>query len=1736
MKKITVIIILLFIFILVMSATGSKNGSSGNILLYTSADYTNATIDNSGGNLPDPDNPAPPVITSVNVADSEACSNTVITWVASNAKNRADISYQVNNGEWIKIGGLQFQPYTWNPGGITGVVNVSVTVYNWDGLSATGYSGNVEIKDNTPPVVEVKRPVSGYVWEEGTEQVIRWTAVDSCSGISSVNLSYIVDGVERSINTVQNNPESYTWTIPNFPSSNVQIVVNVTDNAGNSKVATSETFIIKSKAQSEFNLKITSPTESDTWKDDDEVTISWTYNTSLNLDPRFYIVLNVEEGNASIAETKEMSSKWTVKDITEGKAKIVVTAKDDNLNVLGFAESEIFSIVNKGNLSVHITHPVEKEIYTTGETKDITWYYTPEDANITGVSLEYSLDDGKTYTSIIKNEMHVKTYSWLVPKNITPSTDQGRIKIKLYSKDGNPPTDDDVSDAFRLNSTVPIIVPSVTVTDPKEGETLTGGTTKQINWTFKDFDGVTISGINVYYSENSNDWTQIKNISGSATNCEWTVPDKTTSATIRVQVIGYKTPVTGDSEKFNIKEVPKTPTVSIIAPNGGESLFVGKLFDILFETTNNSYIEGINLSYFNGNNWTQFTKQANTATRYTWQIPDYPTKDARVRVTIKDITTKEDISSTSNETFEIRKYPTVIVENPKKDDIWYVMSPNEIRWNTTDTKDITGIDLKYSTNSGINWNNIITNLSGTETKYSWTPNLSASSVLINVTVHESSGLSISNTSQRFKLTAPTITLKKPSGRWFTDSNMNISWTLTGADYISIISLEYLSAKTNNYVSIANLSPNITSYIWQVPDDPSDNSKIRATIYGLTNSPLDPVTADLVIRQPTVTVKAPSGSLNAGKSTYISWTLTGEDGIKSIDLYYKTDATNDTWTPVDGGIGLSKDLRRFSWTVPTVKTDNAVVNVSINGNYQFSASGISMKPFSIKTEAPKIQVNNPNGGEVFDGGNSTIIDWSVLSTGVKSIDVAYSIDSGKNFVDIAKDLPGTSTNCTFEIPEINTILGLVRVIAYDNYNGTASDDSDDVFEIITPTLKFTSPTSSSKWISGTNQPITWTLTGQPFVSGIDLLYYNGTWNPIPGGTGLASDKTSITWTIPKDPGKVKIRGILHCTSGITVSQETDEFSILVNSPVPKITYPKGGENLARDTFHPINWTAQADGGIKSISLSYQTGGEWIHITELGPTDTSYNWKTPNGSFNNVLVNLTVTDMYDQSAGAESGPFKVISPSISLTTPNGGEIWESGLTQTIKWKLTGSEVVSTIDLVYSTDSGKNWKTIEGGTNLSVTTTSFSWKIPSDVSRNARVFVTANCISNGQRFVVDDGSDADFTIKPRDPTITVTSPVVGDMFAINTTHEIKWIVTSDAPIISADLRFSLDGSTWTNIGTLNGSNESYFWLTPKTPGENAMVEVTIHDSFGSTATGRSGVFELYDNPPVVIVTYPNGGETLAANSTVNIRYNATDESGIDRIKLEYSVKGTLNWEEIAITKNTGSYLWNVPVKESEKCRVRVTAYDTNSNSAYDYSDNVFTIKIEPPTVKDVIMNGNHNCDGIDQIMWTATDEFLSPLSIDISYSVIGSSGSTVIATGLSNTGQYEWTVPPNPKDVTVTVTATNTAGVSKSGESSTFTIVDVTPPEITITAPTGGISIKRSSSFYIMWTATDNVGIKGVELWYKYGNNDYQKIIGNLMLNQYGWTVPGVTASDYYIKAIATDTSGNTKDAISGKFSVY
>ena len=197
---------------------------------------------------------------------------------------------------------------------------------------------------------------------------------------------------------------------------------------------------------------------------------------------------------------------------------------------------------------------------------------------------------------------------------------------------------------------------------------------------------------------------------------------------------------------------------------------------------------------------------------------------------------------------------------------------------------------------------------------------------------------------------------------------------------------------------------------------------------------------------------------------------------------------------------------------------------------------------------------------------------------------------------------------------------------------------------------------------------------------------------------------------------------------------------------------------------------------------------------------------------------------------------------------------------------------------------------------------------------------------------------------PTVSVTAPVGGEEWCMDSSYNITWSASDDTLVTNIALYYSTDGgANWITISDTEANDSTYPWTVPSTPSTQCLVKVVAFDETDSTADSSGAYFTIKDcETPTVDLTSPVGGEEWCMDSSYSITWSASDNIGVTNIALYYSTDGGSNWTPIDEDEpNDGTYSWTIPGTPSTQCRVKVLASDDAGNFAADSSDGNFTIK---------------------------------------------------------------------------------------------------------------------------------------------------------------------------------------------------
>jgi len=1242
------------------------------------------------------------------------------------------------------------------------------------------------------------------------------------------------------------------------------------------------------------------------------------------------------------------------------------------------------------NAFIAVTAPNGGELLSVGQSTDITWNSQAIAGATNKVKIEYSSDGGSTYNLIANNVANTGTYAWTVPDD--PSLN-GLIKITSVDF----PVVSDVSNAvFKILALI--------ITSPNGAEIWEAGKTHQIRWTSS---GAVSGNLTIQYSVDSgNTWVSPPVTTGKANTgtYNWVVPS-VSSDTVKVKVFDASNVKITDTSDAVFSIVP-SPAISISAPIGLEQWKTGTQHTISWRTNHRQFSDQVKLQY----SIDSFTSAAiDIATvsigtpvgqnnndditgSYSWTIPDAVSGNANVRVKENTIPSGRDtqiaIQSTSN-TFSIIE-PIITVTAPTAESVWTVGDIENITWATEGTIS-NNLLLEYSVDAGANWVQIATGEANDGT-YAWTIPIGAvgDSVLVRIT--DSNRAQVKGESAAYKiLGTATIKVLDPNGAEVLTigADYEIKWQSWGsklrsggADY-DAINLYYSSNSGSTWILITDQQANDGSYIWAVPDIETMNAKIK--IIDMNDEPIYDISdANFTIAQPTVTITAPNGNetLYATGTYNITWTTHGAVS-DALTLEYSTNS-GSTWNPIasnEPNDGL------YTWTVVNVDSPSTILRITDAGRPVVTDN--SDAPFTIKS--PTITITSPNGGEELVVGTEAQINWASEGRNEGAIrdnlTIQYTIN-GTTWLDIAVS-ESNDGSYLWIVPD--SVSATCKVKIFDASRNTTVGVSAANFNITLPYIQVLAPNGGEAWVIGTQHEITWRGVGT-ISNNLTLEYSKDNFlNSTPIVTGEANDGT-YTWTVPDDyNNNVKVR----VTDGDRVDvKDASDSAFSIANPTIRVTVPNGGELFTVGDTENITWEVVGalsnDLKIEYSKNNFASAG--VSIAAHAPNTSPYSWQVPSDL--SATVRIRITDNNRSATFDKSdADFTILPmPVLTLTAPNGGEVWRVGTAKDITWTDNGGKISNNLTIQYSTNGGSTWSSITTG---AANTGKYTWTVPDSVSVTCLVKIT-----DASRPTTTVTSAEAFRIS--DPLITITSPNGNEVWAVGDRAPVSW-TTDGAVSDSLVLEFSPDnGGTYYFVATVTNSG-LYNWTIPDYITSNALFR--IKDANRNATVDVSDHSFIINASPTITVLAPSGGETYVLGDSVNITWEWTGLSISNNIVIDISNDGFITSQNIVRgVANNGAYQWLLSGDTLTGANLKVRITDGNRTTIKDTTDGYFRIR-GGFTVTSPNGGEDWGAKSPQTITWSTRG---SIQRVKLEYTLDDGTTWAPIIASTANTNSYSWTLP--------------------------------------------------------------------------------------------------------------------------------
>ncbi len=360
-----------------------------------------------------------------------------ITWTSSNVTN-VKIDYSTNNGSvWLNVAAsvpAASGSYSWT---IPNTPSPQCLVR----ISDAALASRFDVSDNVftiVPLVTLTSPNGGENWLANSQHNVTWTS----QIITDVSIEYSTNNGNNWISVISSTPASsgsYTWTVPNTPSTQCLVRISDANNTSTNDVSDNVFTIVPL-------ITVNSPNGGENWIGNSNHNITWSSQSITNVSIE-YSTNNGSNWISVIASTPASSGSYTWTVPNTPSAQCLVRISDPSNTSINDVSNATFTITAALVSMVTVTAPNGGENWVGFTNHNITWTRQV----VAQVKIEYSTDNGSVWIDIVASVPSIfGSYTWTVPN--TPST-QCLVRIS----DASNSSVNDVSDnTFTIEQSVSV--------------------------------------------------------------------------------------------------------------------------------------------------------------------------------------------------------------------------------------------------------------------------------------------------------------------------------------------------------------------------------------------------------------------------------------------------------------------------------------------------------------------------------------------------------------------------------------------------------------------------------------------------------------------------------------------------------------------------------------------------------------------------------------------------------------------------------------------------------------------------------------------------------------------------------------------------------------------------------------------------------------------------------------------------------------------------------------------------------------------------------------------------------------------------------------------------------------------------------------------------------------------------------------------------------------------------------
>lgn len=612
-----------------------------------------------------------------------------VEWTGGGDINNVNIKYSKDNGVTWK-GIVQS---TANTGSYEWIV--PATVSDECLLRVTANDGNEEpipsdVSDAVFSIVLPGQPVLRVISPNGGEQLpigSRYTITWYGTGTrEDVKIEYSTDAGDAWTVIAEKIPNNgkYDWVVPGTQSEICLVRISEVD--GDPVDVSDKVFSIVPPLSED--IVVSYPNGGESWTAGNVKEISWYGSAEIN-----NVTIKYSHNNGITWQTvvqttpNDGSYDWTIPDTPSDECLVQISANDGDPDPVPSDMSDaVFSILKSTAGEFKVTSPNGGESWEVGSIHPVTWTGS---GDIGSIMIEYSHDNGVTWSTVAAAASNTGTYDWPIPDTVS-----ARCLLRITANDGGgDPKPSDVSD--EVFSIVHPSSPTIRVITPNGGEEAVIGLLYHITWFSTGFR----EPVKIEYSTTGGDsWQPIVDETENDGEYDWTVPDEPSEiCLLRISETSGQPVDVSDTVFSIVSQLPGDLTV--LTPNGGENLETGSGYNITWTC---SGLNNVAIEYSTGSkeSWLYIARVPADDGSYTWTVPATPSEDCLVRISGAD--SDENPVDVSDEVFTIYDPAQAFIEvmTPNGGESVTVGGEYYITWQSAGIADVL---IEYTPNNGEQW-------------------------------------------------------------------------------------------------------------------------------------------------------------------------------------------------------------------------------------------------------------------------------------------------------------------------------------------------------------------------------------------------------------------------------------------------------------------------------------------------------------------------------------------------------------------------------------------------------------------------------------------------------------------------------------------------------------------------------------------------------------------------------------------------------------------------------------------------------------------------------------------------------------------------------------------------------------------------------------------------------------------------------------------------------------------------